>query len=87
MPLPSAPTKPGSIVKDIPAQLEIKQENQKEKRTVKAKSTVEPVTAQTAEVMTEAAQSTEKKVVARAAKKLSRLLLFHLCLKTLTSQN
>ena len=69
MPLPSAPTKPGSIVKDIPAQLEIKQEKPKRKRTVKAKSTVEPVTAQTAEVMTEAAQSTEKKVVARAAKK------------------
>ena len=38
MPLPSAPTKPGSIVKDIPAQLEIKQENQKEKERLRPRA-------------------------------------------------
>lgn len=71
MPLPLAPTKPGSIVKDIPAQLEIKQEKPKRKRTVKAKTTVEPVATKAAEKIIAAAEVKEKKTV-QAAKKTAK---------------
>lgn len=61
MPLPSAPTKPGSIVKDIPVQLEVTQEKPKRKRVAKAKTEVEPITTKTAEKVSAEARIKEKK--------------------------